>query len=41
VADDITLWVSREVLDNLSPDETGFVVAFSDYGRFRVRKATQ
>jgi len=35
VDDDITLWISHEVLNSLAPGTTELVFAFSDYGRFR------
>ena len=37
VADDITLWVSREVLDGIPPGAAELVFAFSEYGRYRLR----
>lgn len=37
VDDDITLWVSHEVLDGLAPGAAELVFAFSGYGRFRLQ----
>jgi hypothetical protein len=34
---DITLWISREVLDGIPPEGREFMFAFSEYGRFWLR----